>query len=167
MRSPALVLLLAALLVHLAFGRPAEREAIRAQEDGGRLRKETRALAARLLRLDRERELGTRATRMDLPASGSASADGVTRLRLTLLDALAGQPVSGVRLSVVPAPPPRAALGHVRAAGTFAALVRLSGRLIGPGRGFVLRRARFAMAAPSDGGLVLEIEGFSVSAGAP
>ena len=82
------------------------------------------------------------------------------------MTALAGQPVSGVRLSVGPGQPPHAAEGRVRASGTFADLVRLSGRLVGPGRGFVLRRARFAT-SPSEGGLTLEVEGFSVSPGAP
>ncbi len=158
---PAMALLLSALLVHLAFGRPAERQAIRAREDAARLRKDKRAIAARLLRLDPDPGLGNRATRTDPPAE--ASVDGVTRLRLSLLDALAGQPVSGVRLSVVPARPPLAAEGRVRAVGAFADLVRLSGRLVGPGRGFVLRRVRFATATPQDGGLVLEVEGFSVS----
>jgi hypothetical protein len=61
--------------------------------------------------------------------------------------------------------PPHAAEGRVRAEGTFADLVRLSGRLVAPGRGFVLRRARFATAGGADGGLVLEVEGFSVSPG--
>lgn len=166
MRSwlPALGLFLAALLVHVAVARPAQREAMRAQEEAARLRKERRVMGARQLRLDRERELGTRATRMDLPAS--APSDEVTRLRLSLLEALAGQPVFGVSLSVGPGQPPLAALGRVRASGAFADLVRLSGRLVGPGRGFVLRRARFAT-SPAEGGLTLEIEGFSVSPGAP
>ncbi len=159
MLVPGAGLVVAALLVHLLLGSPASREAARAQEETLRLTNEKRSLVVRRSRTERER-----AARLSSPeGSAQASSEAVARLRRYLLETLAGQAVTGVRLTVVPGAPPLAAEGRVRVEGAFAEVVALSGRLVRPGSGLVLRRAQFASVA--GGGLALEIDGFSVAEG--
>jgi hypothetical protein len=154
-------LLVGALLVYVLLGSPAERETMRAQEETLRLSNEKRALLVRRSRVERVQETRLREKRPE--ESAKESSEAVARLRLSLLEILAGQPVTGIRLTVVPGAPPLAAEGRVRVEGAFDDLVALSGRLVGPGSGLVLRRAQFATAA--GGSLVLEVDGFSVGEG--
>ncbi|HVQ28657.1 MAG TPA: hypothetical protein VMV21_03710 [Vicinamibacteria bacterium] len=100
---------------------------------------------------------------MEDPAG--ANDDAVARLRRSLLESLRGQPVSSVRLEVTPARPPLAAEGRMRAEGSFAEVVRLTGHLVRPGAGFVLKGVR--LTRTPQGNVALEVEGMSVAAGAP
>jgi hypothetical protein len=70
-----------------------------------------------------------------------------------------------VRLEVTPARPPLAAEGRMRAEGSFAEVVRLTGHLVRPGAGFVLKGVR--LTRTPQGNVALEVEGMSVAAGAP
>jgi hypothetical protein len=157
------VLLLAALAVHVGLGRPAWREEAALAERASSLGAERQALLDRVAALERADVLAARSTRMELPPG--ANDDGVARLRRSLLESLQGQAVSGVRLAVAPAPPPLAAEGHLQAEGTFAEVVQLSGQLVRPGAGFVLKRVR--LAPTPHGSLALEVEGVSVLEEAP
>jgi hypothetical protein len=159
-RLAAAGLFLLALLVHVGLALPARREAAVAQDRFARLREEGQALAARVARLEHAAEVSARAAHMELPPG--TGGDAVGRLRRSLLGALDGQTVSGVRLAVQAGNPPFAAEARLRAEGAYAELVRLSGRVVRPGAGLVLRHVRFK---PSpEGTLVLEVEGGSVAA---
>jgi hypothetical protein len=162
-RTLAVALFLGAALVHVGLTLPARHGATAARAEHARLRGEERDLLARIASRERAAAASARASHMDVPAG--TQADAVARLRRSLLDSLRGQPVSGVRLSVSPASPPLAAKARVTAEGSFADVVRLSGRLVRPGAGFVLQRVR--MAPARGGGLVLDVDGVSVGEDAP
>jgi hypothetical protein len=53
----------------------------------------------------------------------------------------------------------------MRAEGSFAEVVRLTGHLVRPGAGFVLKGVR--LARTPKGNVTLEVEGMSVAGGAP
>lgn len=163
LRGVSLTLLLAALTVHVGLGRPAWREQAALSLKTSSLDGEKQALLARAAALERADALTARSTRMDLPPG--AKDDGVARLRRSLLESLRGQQVTGVRLAVTPAMPPLAAEGRLQAEGTFAAVVQLSGHLVRPGAGFVLKSVHIG--PTPHGSLALEVEGMSVLEEAP
>jgi len=158
LRGLSVLLLLGAVAVHVGLARPAWREEAVHTEQAHALRAEKQALLGRVAALERTDVLSARATRMELPPL--ANDDAVARLRRSLLESLRGQPVVRVRLAVAPARPPLAAEGRLQAEGTFADVVRLSGHLVRPGAGFVLKRVRIA--PTPHGSLALEVEGMSV-----
>jgi hypothetical protein len=80
----------------------------------------------------------------------------VTALRRSLLDSMDGAPVTAVRLSVAPAPPPLGARARVSAEGSFDDLVRLSQRLVGLRTGLVPERLRWAVSGSQ---LSLDVDG--------
>ena len=100
-----------------------------------------------------------------MEAEEGRKGDAVARLRRSLLESLRGQPVTGVHLEVVPARTPLAAEGRLRAEGSFTDVVRLSGHLVRPGAGFVLKNVR--LARTRRGSLTLEVDGMSVLEGTP
>ena len=163
LRGLSVLLLLGALAVHVGFARPTWREEAVLTEQAHALDAEKQALLDRVAALERAFVQSARATRMELPPG--TSDDAVGRLRRSLLESLRGRPVSGVRLAVTPARPPLAAEGRLRAEGTFADIVRLSGHLVRPGAGFVLKNVR--LARTPHGSLALEVEGLSVLEDAP
>lgn len=158
-RLLAAALFLLALLLQLGVALPARREAAAGRGRLARLREEAQALRVRVARLERADEAGARAARMDLPPE--AGADAVGRLRRSLLSALGGQPVSGVRLAVRAGSRPFAAEARLRAEGDYGDLVRLSGRLVRPGAGLVLRRV--SLTPIPRGKLALDVQGGSVA----
>lgn len=159
----AAVLFVGAVLVYFGFTRPARSEETGARAELERLRAEERGLQAVIASRERAAAASARASRMDVqPGTG---ADAVARLRRSLLDSLRGQPVTKVRLAVTPGRPPLAAEARLTAEGSFAEVVRLSGRLVRPGAGLVLRHVRFTPAR--DGGLTLDVDGVSVESEAP
>lgn len=160
-RTAALALFAGAALVYVGLARPAWNEAKAAQERFSRLRLEKRKLEADLHAHERALARGRRAVRMDLPAG--ATEDALGRLRRSLLESVRDQPVSGVRLAVSPARAPLLAEGRLRAEGSFAEMVRLSGRVVRPGAGLVLSHVR--LAPTRQGGVSLEIVGVSVAEG--
>ena len=162
-RTLSILLLLCGVLAHFGVARPAWREAAVLEERTFVLGAEKQKLIDRLAALARAEALSARATRME--AVGEGPADAVARLRRSLLESLRGQPVTGVHLEVAPARTPLAAEGRVRAEGSFADVVRLSGHLVRPGAGFVLKNVR--LARTRRGSLTLEVEGMSVLEGAP
>jgi hypothetical protein len=163
-RGLSILLLLCAVLAHFGLARPAWREAAALEERTFVLVAEKQKLKDRLAALARAEALSARATRMEAE-EGGVSGDAVARLRRSLLASLRGQPVTGVHLEVAPARTPLAAEGRLRAEGSFADVVRLSGHLVRPGAGFVLKNVR--LARTRRGSLTLEVEGMSVLEGAP
>jgi hypothetical protein len=164
-RGASIILVLAALVVHFGWAAPAWREGAILTAQAGMLRSEKDALLGRLDAIERADSLTASATRMESGAAEAVNDDSVVRLRRSLLDGLRGQPVSAVRLEVVPAHAPLAAEGRLHAEGSFADVVRLSGHLVRPGAGFVLKTVR--LARTTHGSLALEVEGLSVLAGTP
>jgi len=160
-RLAALALVAGALVLHVGLARPAWHEAAAAQERFSRLRLEKRKLEAEIRVHERALARGRRAVRMDLP--GGAPEDAVGRLRRSLLESVRDQPVAGVRLAVSPARVPLLAEGRLRAEGSFADMVRLSGRLVRPGAGLVLSHVRFS--PTRRGSVSLEVVGVSVAEG--
>ena len=162
-RGLSVLLFLGGLLAHFGLARPAWREEAAFMERTTALLAEKQALLGRLAALERADVLSARAARMETKAG--TNDDAVARLRRSLLESLRGQAVSGVRLEVAPARAPLAAEGRLRALGSFADVVRLSGHLVRPGAGFVLKRVRIARTP--HGSLALEVEGMSVLEGTP
>ena len=152
-----------ALLAHFAWARPAWNEQAALVTQASALDAEKDELRGRLAALERADVLSARAARMEAPAG--TNDDAVARLRRSLLESLRGQPVSGVRLEVSPARLPLAAEGRMRAEGSFAEVVRLTGHLVRPGAGFVLKGVH--LTRTPQGNVALEVEGMSVAAGAP
>lgn len=162
-RASSILLLSCGVLAYFGVARPAWREAALLEERTGVLLAEEQKLLDRLAALSRADALSVRATRMEV--EGGPSGDAVARLRRSLLESLRGQPVTGVHLEVAPARAPLAAEGRLRAEGSFADVVRLSGHLVRPGAGFVLKNVR--LARTRRGSLTLEVEGMSVLEGTP
>ena len=163
LRGLSSLLLLGGVLAYLGLARPAWREEEALAQATGALLAEKEKLLGRLAALERADVLSARATRMETQAG--ANDDAVARLRRSLLDSLRGQPVTGVRLEVAPARAPLAAEGRLRALGSFPDMVRLSGHLVRPGAGFVLKSVR--LARTPQGSLALEVEGMSVLESTP
>ena len=162
-RGLSILLLLGGLLAHLGLARPAWREEAALAERTRALLVEKESLRGRLVALERADALSARSARMQTKAGSND--DAVARLRRSLLDSLRGQPVTGVHLEVAPARAPLGAEGRLRALGSFADVVRLSGHIVRPGTGFVLKSVRIARTP--HGSLALEIEGMSVLEGTP
>lgn len=160
-RLASIVLVTGALLLHFLLARPAWHEAAVAEDQFSRLRLEKRKLETELDTYARALARGRRAVRMVLPEDAPKDAAG--RLRRSLLESVRDQPVSGVRLAVSPARHPLLAEGRLRAEGSFADMVRLSGRLLRPGAGLVLSQVRFA--PTRQGSVSLEVVGMSVAEG--
>ena len=163
LRGASILLLLGGLLAHFGLARPAWREEAAFAQRTGALLAEKAEILGRLAALERADVLSARATRMETKAG--TNDDAVARLRRSLLESLRGQPVSDVHLEVAPARAPLAAEGRLRALGSFADVVRLSGHIVRPGAGFVLKSVR--LARTSHGSLALEVEGMSVLEGTP
>ena len=162
-RGLTILFFVGGLLAHFGLARPAWREEEALVERTATLLAEKQALLGRLAALEHADVLSARAARMETKAG--TNGDAVARLRRSLLESLQGQQVSGVHLEVAPARAPLAAEGRLRALGSFADVVRLSGHLVRPGTGFVLKSVR--LARTPQGSLALEVEGMSVLEGTP
>jgi hypothetical protein len=150
-RLPALVLLLLAGGLYGGLVVPARRAAAQKESELLRLREEMEPLRRRAAEGEPQRAAEDAWRQAGQPGDGS-----VTGLRRLLLQAVAGAPVSGVRLSVSTAPPPLAARTRFAALGSFADLVGLSERLIGPGTAVVPERLRWSRTGTE---LAFELDG--------
>jgi len=158
--GPSLVA--AALVLHFLVGRPAAEEAGRAQAESLRLQSEKAGLAARRAQAEEDREGRQLAERAGQDVGRSS--EDVAHLRRALLEPMAGQALTGVRLAVTPGAPPRAAEARLRVEGRYRDLLALAGQLARPGNGLVLRRVQLT---PVGSGLALEAETFTVARGWP
>jgi hypothetical protein len=150
-RVPALVLILLAAGLYLGVALPARQAAAQVEMGLARLRAESEPLRRRVAEGEPQR-----AAEEAWREAGARGDDSVTGLRRLILDSVAGAPVSRIRLSVAAAGPPLAARTRFAALGSFAALVALSERVIGPRTGVVPDRLRWALAGPV---LSLELDG--------
>lgn len=153
-RLVALLLLLAALGLHLFVAVPAQREAAALGEVYRRARDERRELTQQLGAAERRDARRQRALASMLAAT-PADADPVTRLRRDVVASIREAGVSGVRLAVAPARAPIGATLQLSARGSLALASRLSADLTTK-RGLVLERVRFV---PRDAEVVIDIDG--------
>jgi len=154
-QAPALVLLLLAGGLYAGVAVPARRAVAVAGAELLKVQAEAEPLRRRVAEAEPKRaaELAWRAAR--------TGTDGtMTGLRRLLLQSMEGAPVSGVRLSVLPLPPPLSARARIAAVGRFSDLLGLSGRLIGSGTGVVPERLRFF---PIGSEMSFELEGVVLS----
>ena len=150
-RLPALGLLLLAGGLYVGVAVPARRAAAQAEAELLRVQTAMEPLRRRVA------ESEPRRAAEDAWRQARQRSDGsVTGLRRLLLEAVAGAPVSGVRLSVSAAASPLAARTRFAALGSFTDLVGVSERLIGPGTAVVPERLRWSRTG-SD--LTLELDG--------
>jgi hypothetical protein len=161
LRVLSFALLAGALVLHFGYSAPCRQEAAQAQEGFARARSERLRLEGMLTRLEHEAEVTVRVGQMDLPR-GSGPAEATAFLRRSVLRALEGVSVSGVRLGVTPGRAPIAAKLSLKAGGTFAEVVRLSGRLVRPGAGVILEHVD--LSPERDGMVGLTAEGVSLAA---
>jgi hypothetical protein len=141
-RLPGLALLLLAAILYGSIALPARRAAAVAEAELLRVRAEGEPLRQRVAEA-----LPRRAAEEAWRRERRGRDRTVVGLRRELLR-VAGKSVSGVRLSVSPASAPLAARARFAAVGSFADLVALSERLIGPETGLVPERLRFSLADP-------------------
>jgi hypothetical protein len=141
-RTLALLLVAVAVLLHAGVTLPAAARARAAGEAYARLRGERREAQARLASVELRQEARSRAlAAIAVPAP--APDEAAARLRAALSDALEGQPLSGVRLSVRPGRSPVTAFARVLAKGSFRDVMALSARLLAPPTGLIIEDARF------------------------
>ena len=150
-RVCAAVLVIAALGLHLGVTLPAGRERDAARSGFARAREQRERLRAEAVRLERRAAAGR------APAGEAAAARA---LRLSLLRAIEGLPLGGVRVGAESGRGSRvAARGKLVAEGRQADLLRAAGRLAEPSSGVRLERVSLVEAG---GGVRLEIDAFSV-----
>jgi hypothetical protein len=153
-RLVAALLVVAALGLHLGVAVPARRERDEAWQEFARARQERERLRVQAARLER------RATAGRAPAGDAAAARA---LRLSLLRAVEGLPLRGVRIGAEAGPRGAvAARGRLAAEGRQADLLRATGRLAEASSGVLLERVAFRQT--QGGALRLEVEAFSVRA---
>jgi hypothetical protein len=146
-----------AALLHVGVTIPGRAEATRIVEELARQSEARRSARVRLTALER-REAARRRTATSVVSPEEAPA----ALRQEALASLQGSRCKGVRLEVRPAKAPLGATLHVTAEGASEDVVRLAGRLAGPGTGVYLSNVRFSIAR--QGALALEVEAFSLGA---
>jgi hypothetical protein len=154
-RLVGLVLLLAALGLHLGLAVPARRQRDVARADFARGRQERERLREQVARLERRTAATARAP------SGDAAA--VRAVRLSLLRATGGLPVGVLRISVQAGRGTAAARGQLVAEGRQVDLLRVAGKLAEPPSGLLLERVQLGPAG--EGRLQLQVDAFSVRAG--
>ena len=149
-RIVALVLLAAALLIHVGLTLPARRSRDSARELYASQREERERLRAEVARLERR---STAAASAQAPAGEAAAARA---LRLSLLSATRGIAIDQVEIAAHPeARGLYAARGRLGAAGSQADLLRAAGRLAEPAAGLRLERLQLSAGI---GALRLEAE---------
>jgi len=151
-RVAAAVLVLAALGLHLGVALPSRRERDQAREGFARAREQRERLRAEAVRLERRAAAGR------APAGEAAAARA---LRLSLLRAIEGLPLGGVRVGAESGRGSAvAARGKLVAEGRQADLLRAAGRLADPSSGVRLERVSLVEARGGD--VRLEIDAISV-----
>ena len=138
-RIVALVLLAAALLIHVGLTLPARRSRDSARELYASQREERERLRAEVARLERR---SSAAASAQAPAGEAAAARA---LRLSLLAATRGIAIDQVEIAAQPESRGLfAARGRLSAAGSQADLLRAAGRLAEPAAGLRLERLQFS-----------------------
>lgn len=150
----AVLLVLAAVALHLGVTRPARAGLRRAADDQRLLRAEQRELTQRLLPLARAEAARARALAA-LAATPLPDGREAQVLRETVLATLAGEPLRGVRVSVRPGRGEVAAAVSLACEGGLDPVLRTVTRLTRPGTGLVFARARLSAAAS---GVALDVE---------
>jgi len=153
-RAAGVVLLLAAGLGYAGLVAPARREAAAARDGLARAREDRDRLRVRLADLERRVQVWARVTTAPQESSRGEAAG---RLRRAVLRAVEASRVSGVKLAVSPGRAPVVAKLHLRAEGSFAVLVPLTGELVSGPPGLVVERLRLG---PKDDLVVAELEAF-------
>jgi hypothetical protein len=138
-RIVALVLLAAALLIHVGLTLPARRSRDSARELYASQREERERLRAEVARLERR---SSAAASAQAPAGEAAAARA---LRLSLLSATRGIAIDQVEIAAQPERRGQvAARGRLSAAGSQADLLRAAGRLAEPAAGLRLDRLQLS-----------------------
>lgn len=138
-RIVALVLLAAALLIHVGLTLPARRSRDSARELYASQREERERLRAEVARLERR---SSAAASAQAPAGEAAAARA---LRLSLLSATRGIAIDQVEIAAQPERRGQvAARGRLSAAGSQADLLRAAGRLAQPAAGLRLDRLQLS-----------------------
>jgi predicted phage gp36 major capsid-like protein len=151
-RVAAALLVVAALGLHFGVTRPARRQRDEAREAFARAREQRERLRAEAVRLERRAEAGR------APAGEAAAARA---LRLSLLHAIDGLPLGGVRVAAESGKGSAlAARGTLVAVGRQADLLLAAGRLADPSSGVRLERVSLVEARGGD--VRLEVDAFSV-----
>jgi hypothetical protein len=151
-RVSAGLLVLAALALHLGATVPARRQRDAAREACARAREQREQLRAEAVRLERRAVAGR------APAGEAAAARA---LRLSLLRAVEGLPLGGVRIAAESGRRSAvAARGTLVAEGRQADVLRAAGRLAEASSGVRLERVRFVQARGA--AVRLEVDAFSV-----
>ena len=151
-RVAAALVVVGALGLHLGVTRPARRERDQAREEFARAREQRERLRVQAVRLERRAAAGR------APAGEAAAARA---LRLSLLRAIDGLPVGGVRVAAEPGHGAAvAARGTLVAEGCQADLLRAASRLADPSSG--VRVERVSLATARGGDVRLEVEAYSV-----
>jgi hypothetical protein len=143
----AVLLALAAAGFYLGIDAPARRALLRAGDEQRRLRAERRELQKKLLPLERADAARARAL-LALRATPLPQGQEAQALRRTVLQTIAGEPLSALRIAVRPGRGEGAAAVDFGCAGALEAVLRAATRLTQPGNGLVLSRARMAAAPP-------------------
>jgi hypothetical protein len=147
----AALLLLAALGLHLGLAVPARRQRDEARDEFARSREERERVRAQSARLERRAAAGR---------APAGDAEAARALRLSLLRAAEGLPLTAVR--IVAEAGHRggvAARGRLAAEGRQADLLRAAGRLAEPSSGVLLEHV--ALVQVPRGELRLEVEAFT------
>jgi hypothetical protein len=149
-RATAGILVLLAALLYLGVAWPvrralgslaAERRTALEQRDGSR---------KRLAELERRE----RALKLASP-TGAGGGTSLTSIRRSVLASLDQAPLSGLQLSVRPAPPPLLATIHFSGHGAYADVNQVLTHLVRPGSGVVLSRVSFR---PDPTGLSVDVD---------
>jgi hypothetical protein len=153
--TTAILLLAGAGLLQLGIAGPAGRDRDQARADYARAREERQALRARVAEAER------RAAALATTPAGDASA--ARAMRASLLRATAGLSLSEVRIAAsADGKGPAAARGSLSAAGSLAAILRLSGRLARSSSGLLLERVRLSRVRGVTGRVRIEVDGFNL-----
>jgi hypothetical protein len=150
-RLAAALLVVAALGLHFGATLPARRQRDEARDAFARAREQREQLRAEAARLERRAAAGR------APAGEAAAARA---LRLSLLRAIEGLPLGGVRIAATSGRRSVAARGTLVAEGRQADVLRAAGRLADPSSG--VRLERVSLAEASGGAVRLEVDAFSV-----
>lgn len=157
----AALLALAAAGVYLGVEAPARRQLVRAADEQRRLRGDRREVMGQLLPLERAQAARARALEA-LAATPPPQGQEAQTLRRTVLATLAGEPLSGVRVTVRPGRATAGAAVELGCEGALEPVLRSVTGLTRAGNGLVLSRARIA-AAPTGVSLELIAEGVRAS----
>jgi hypothetical protein len=151
-RGAAALRVVAAPGLHVGVTRPARRQRDEAREEFARAREQRERLRAETARLERRAAAGR------APAGEAAAARA---LRLSLLRAIEGLPLGGVRVGAESGKGSAvAARGSLVAEGRQADLLRAAGRLADPSSG--VRLERVSLVGAQGGAVRLEVEAYSV-----